>query len=1512
MMEFSSVSTSENGSQAPARRIGILVLGMHRSGTSALTRVLNLLGASLPQNMLSSVEHNNPTGFFESARLRVLHDRMLVEGASRWDDWRSFDPSVLGPERLSFYKEEIRDLLEEEYGDAPLLVLKDPRICRFVPLYEEVLAGQGIEPRFILPHRNPLAVTASLAKRDGMTEGFAGFLWLRHVLDAEKSTRGKPRALLSYETLLGNWRRTIRRVTKTLELAWPCSLDEAAAEIDAHLCRDLQHHRPTFADLDTRGEFPAWIKEAYAALQALAGAGGRSEEALATLTRVRRAFEGAASVFGDATFPELATREGKLSAGVRRITRELRQRDRSIEALAAQKEAVAAEQRRLADELGRRDRQIEDLTAQKEAVAAERQRLADELGQRDGQIEELTAQKETLAAEQQRVAGTLRQWCGRIDVLAAQVAALETDVGALREVQAATGGKLLESQTAISELTNQVTVSNQSRRRGLLTAIRAVVNDLRGLVPARRTAELDISASPAMLTPTDSRSAPRDPRATEVQKEPGSIQGLPGVDPGSKHAATLYVTDEHIARARAAVDRADVGLFSIVMPSWNRREIVGRAIESVLAQSYKNWELIVCDDGSTDGTDEYVRERFGSYIASGKIRYLRLGHLGVSAARNAGLRAARGRWMAYLDSDNAWHPHYLLLTAAGYASTDYHRTAYACVHVHDEAHHREFIRCQSFDWSRLLSRNFIDLNVFSHNRDLYEQLGGFDESLTRLVDWDLILRYTQLYEPQFNSFVLCDYYVSHQLENITLRVSLDTNETAVRRKFATASARNGINSPRLAYILWDWPALSQTFVLEELRELRRREIDVRVYYAVRPDRAAQNVPDVIARRVSDAEELARFLAEDERNWIHSHFAYPAVTQLAWPAAEKAGIAFSFMPHAVDIFNHANRERNRIAEIASSPLCARVMVYGDHHRRFLTERGVPAEKIIMTPQAVETAALRAGNVSVRARRQGEPLRILTIGRFIEKKGIEHLIEAAVLLDPGSVEIRIYGYGPLEDSYRNLIDRYGLEATVSLHGPFEGSDALRDALAWADVFCLPCVEAENGDVDGMPTVFFEAMAAGVPCIAGAVSAIPDFISEGINGFLVPPRDTLALAATLRRVAELPADTLAAVAQAARNWTDEHLGAPHAIDTLLDSSAYPPLDIFMVTYQRDGRGEWSATERAIKSVLHRTTTPLVLTIVDNGSEEDFLDQLRSLARGDSRIRLLELGQNLMCGPASNIALRLARSEFVFYVCSNEGYVARTGWERPCLRYMRNRPHVAMGGRLVSSPSWHDGRGYMRQEWFADFRHPEFAQNYPDREFFHIQGGLWVLRRSVYDAVGGFSDRCPQAQTDVEYSYFLESRGYTLGDIPGILVLSNKTRPGLDAFLDETVLAAHPIFDDDVGLVEACTNASICRCNICGWRGRVPPEADGIGFDCPQCASSPRDRAAFRWLAASNLHHRGFTLDARGLGAAVRDKLENMFSLMEGPASVEIPDCIDAPPSRMLGISAPTRIASKSRRSA
>lgn len=289
-------------------RQAILVLGMHRSGTSALTRVLSLLGAALPKHVMPPAAGNNEAGFWEPERLTFLHDQMLAESGSRWDDWRAFDPAALPPERMQHYKAEIACLIDEEYGDTPLLVLKDPRICRFVGLYADILTSKKIDLRHIISTRNPLAVMASLTKRDGFTPGYGALLWLRHALEAERATRGAPRAFLSYESLMHDWRGGIDRLAYTLAIEWPRPVDEAAADINAFLLPELQHHVADDAQLLADKRVTQWVKDAYAALTALEQ-GADNDTALATLDRVKTEFDAVAPIFGNPFYGELATRE---------------------------------------------------------------------------------------------------------------------------------------------------------------------------------------------------------------------------------------------------------------------------------------------------------------------------------------------------------------------------------------------------------------------------------------------------------------------------------------------------------------------------------------------------------------------------------------------------------------------------------------------------------------------------------------------------------------------------------------------------------------------------------------------------------------------------------------------------------------------------------------------------------------------------------------------------------------------------------------------------------------------------------------------------------------------------------------------------------------------------------------------------------------------------------------------------------------------------------------------------
>ncbi|MBI2424589.1 MAG: glycosyltransferase [Candidatus Hydrogenedentes bacterium] len=205
-------------------------------------------------------------------------------------------------------------------------------------------------------------------------------------------------------------------------------------------------------------------------------------------------------------------------------------------------------------------------------------------------------------------------------------------------------------------------------------------------------------------------------------------------------------------------------LASVVMPTYNRAASIGAALESVLAQSYGHWELLIVDDGSTDETAEIVARYQRSH---GNIRFVRIDHEGVSGARNRGLQESCGAVIAYLDSDNTWHPDYLLYMVNALALSG-RKTGYAALRIVDhDADGALSYRKLHFRRDALLKNNYIDINIFVHRRELAGELGGFDTALRRWVDWDLILRYTEHHVPVEVPIALCDYNKHRRLNQIT-------------------------------------------------------------------------------------------------------------------------------------------------------------------------------------------------------------------------------------------------------------------------------------------------------------------------------------------------------------------------------------------------------------------------------------------------------------------------------------------------------------------------------------------------------------------------------------------------------------------------------------------------------------------------------------------------------------------------------------------------------------------------
>ncbi|RZA22308.1 MAG: glycosyltransferase [Lysobacteraceae bacterium] len=221
-------------------RNGVLVLGMHRSGTSALTRLLNLHGAALGDDLLPA-GHDNPSGFWELRQVVSIHERLLAAMGMAWDDPRALPAGWEQSDAAQGAMEDIGALIDRDFAAQSLWVVKDPRLCRFAPLWSRAMRARGIQPHAILVARHPAEVAHSLQARDALPTAVGNLLWARYFVDAVAGSHDMPRCLLRYADLLRDWRGAVADIERSLgiELQHSAAIDAAA---DAFVQPQMRHH----------------------------------------------------------------------------------------------------------------------------------------------------------------------------------------------------------------------------------------------------------------------------------------------------------------------------------------------------------------------------------------------------------------------------------------------------------------------------------------------------------------------------------------------------------------------------------------------------------------------------------------------------------------------------------------------------------------------------------------------------------------------------------------------------------------------------------------------------------------------------------------------------------------------------------------------------------------------------------------------------------------------------------------------------------------------------------------------------------------------------------------------------------------------------------------------------------------------------------------------------------------------------------------------------------------------
>jgi hypothetical protein len=246
-----------------AKRV-ICTLGMHRSGTSVVSRMLNLLGVYLgtPQSV-SDIDANNPKGYWEHRPVVVLNDAILARFGGRWDEPPAFPPSWPHDPRLQDLREKARQLLTEHFEAEPVWGWKDPRTCLTIPFWQDLIGSM----RYVMCVRNPGAVVASLTRRDGMSSEKAERLWLAHIQSSLAHTSGQSRMFVFYEDIINDWATELRRMAAFIGRPERAEDPCVHASVGEFLERELCHHRMSMEDLADNQRISFAAKGLYLALR---------------------------------------------------------------------------------------------------------------------------------------------------------------------------------------------------------------------------------------------------------------------------------------------------------------------------------------------------------------------------------------------------------------------------------------------------------------------------------------------------------------------------------------------------------------------------------------------------------------------------------------------------------------------------------------------------------------------------------------------------------------------------------------------------------------------------------------------------------------------------------------------------------------------------------------------------------------------------------------------------------------------------------------------------------------------------------------------------------------------------------------------------------------------------------------------------------------------------------------------------------------------------------------------
>lgn len=371
----------------------IVVLGMHRSGTSAITGALEKIGVALPQDLWPAQE-DNPKGFFEGRKVIELNEKLLAQNGSNYDDTR-FNIQI-SEESISLHLDEAKRCIEQDFAYSKVFALKDPRMCITFPLWERALLELGIEIKVVIPYRNPFEVARSLKKRNDFSTEKSLLLWAKHLLFAEKYSRKYSRFFIGFDQLIA---KTAYVLPKLSEFVGVELSQEAMASVkDEFLEPSLKNYNLNIRNVSEN--IPIFIQRLIA-LSKNEGIKKITEEewdkVFNEVSAIYQFLHTYDVQFQSQIFRDLHAQRDQANAQAKHFEEQLSQQTEQSQ---AQLLALEAEKATLVEREGALNQELDRLVQDLESIKAAKQAQKDEL---QSQVDRLSTEKATLDEEAQRL-----------------------------------------------------------------------------------------------------------------------------------------------------------------------------------------------------------------------------------------------------------------------------------------------------------------------------------------------------------------------------------------------------------------------------------------------------------------------------------------------------------------------------------------------------------------------------------------------------------------------------------------------------------------------------------------------------------------------------------------------------------------------------------------------------------------------------------------------------------------------------------------------------------------------------------------------------------------------------------------------------------------------------------------------------------------------------------------------------------------------------------------------------